>query len=96
MSDPPDSIPGPSNAEVRLATEKIHPGPRERVAPQEGIRMMEERIADLKQKIAGWKKILEQSPSDETARECHAADMSDLRDAEIRLREYRLQSTSQN
>jgi hypothetical protein len=96
MSDPSDSTPGPSNAEVRLATERILPGPREKVALQEGIRLMEERTADLKQKIAGWNRILEQTPNDETARQCLATDTADLRDAEARLREYRLQFESHN
>lgn len=96
MSDPSSSIPGPSDAEVRLATEKILSGPREMVAPQEGMRLMQERIADLKEKIAGWNRILEQNPTHETARQCLAADTADLRDAAARLEEYRLQSQSQN
>ena len=96
MSDPSNSIPGPSDAEVRLATEKTLPGPRQMVAPQEGVRLMQERIADLKEKIAGWKRILDQNPPDETARRCLAADTADLRDAEAQLRQYRLQFESQN
>jgi len=95
MQSPSAPIPDPSDAEVRQATEKIFPGP-EKVAPQEGIRLMEERIADLIQKIPGWNRILEQNPTDETARQCLIADTADLRDAEARLREYRLQFESQN
>ena len=96
MSDPFSSIPGPFDAEVRLATEKILSGPREMVAPQEGVRLMQERIADLKEKIAGWNRILEQNPTDETTRQCLAADTAGLRDANARLRKYRLQFESQN
>lgn len=96
LSDPSNSIPGPSDVEVRLATEKSLPGPRQMVAPQEGVRLIQEPIADLKEKIAGWNRVLEQNPIDESARQCLAADSADLRDAEARLREYRLQFESQN
>jgi len=96
MQTPPAPVPDPTDSEVRLATEKIFPKSQQRVLPIEGIRLMQERIADLEQKITGWNQILEQSPSDETARKCLAADMADLRDATARLREYQLQSESQN
>lgn len=65
------------------------------MSPVEGIRLMQERIAELQQKITGWSRILEQT-SDEAARQCLAADKADLRDAAARLQEYRLQSHSQN
>ena len=96
MSDLLDSIPNLSDSEVRLATEETLPGPPETVAPQEGVRLMQERIADFKEKIAGWNRILEQNPTDETVHQCLAADTADLRDAEARLREYQMQFESQN
>jgi len=89
-------VPDPSNSEVRLATEWIFPMPQQKVLPVEGVRLMQERIADLEQKIAIWNRILEQNPSDEAAHRCLAADTTDLRDATARLREYQLQSVSQN
>jgi hypothetical protein len=89
-------VPDPSDSEVRLATEKIFPIPQQKVLSVEGIRLMQERIADLEQKIASWNRILEQNPSDEAARQCLAVDATDLRDAAARLREYQLQSISQN
>ncbi len=96
MQNPSAPVPDPSDSEVRLATEKIFPIPQQKVLSAEGIRLMQERIADLEQKIASWNKILEQNSSDEAARQCLAADTADLRDAASRLREYRLQSESQN
>jgi len=88
--------PDPSDSEVRLATEKIIPMKQQKVSSDDGIRLMQERIADLEKKIASWNRILEQNPSDETARKCLAADMADTRDAAARLREFQVQSESQN
>ena len=96
MQNPSAPVPDPSDYEVRLATEKIIPMPQQKVLPVEGVRLMQERIADLEQKIASWNRILEQHPSDESARKCLAADTADLRDATTRLREYQLESVSQN
>ncbi len=96
MQTPSAPVPDPSDSEVRLATEKILSMPQQKVLSVEGIRLMREGIADLEQKIASWNRILEQSPFDETARQCLAADTADLRDAAARLREYQLQSESQN
>ena len=95
MQNPSAPVPDPSDSEVRLATEKIFPMLQQKVSV-EGIRRMQERIADLEQKIASWNRILEQHPSDESARKCLAADTADLRDATTRLREYQLESVSQN
>ncbi len=96
MQNPSAPVPDPSDSEVRVATEKFFPMPQQEVSSVEGIRLMQERIADLVQKIASWNKILEQNPSDEAARQCLAADTADLRDATARLREYQLQSVSKN
>ena len=96
MQNPSAPVPDPSDSEVRQATELIFPIPQQKVLSAEGTRLMQERIADLEQKIAGRNRILEQSPSDEAARQCLAADTADLRDATARLREYQLQSVSQN
>ncbi len=62
----------------------------------EGTRILQERSAELEQKIANWNRILEQNPSDEAARQCLTADTAELRDAAAHLREYQLQSISQN
>ena len=95
MQNPSAPVPDPSDSEVRLATEKIFPMLQQKVSV-EGIRRMQERIADLEQKIANWNRILEQNPSDEAARQCLTADTAELRDAAAHLREYQLQSISQN
>jgi hypothetical protein len=96
MQNPSAPVPDPTDSEVRLATEKIFPMPQQKVLSVEGIRLMQERIADLEQKIANWNKILEENPSDEAARQCLSNDTADLRDAAARLREYQLQSVSRN
>jgi len=96
MQTPLAPVPDPSDSEVRLATEQIFWKSQQRVLSIEGICLMQERIADLEQKFASWNRILRQSPSDETARKCLATDTADLRDATARLREYQLQSESEN
>jgi len=96
MKNPSAPVPDPFDSEVRLATEKIFPTPQQKLLSVEGIRLMQERIADLEQKMASWNTILEQNPSDESARQCLAADMADVRDAAARLREFQVQSESQN
>ena len=96
MANEPETIPDPSEAEVRLATEKALPGPLEKLSPEDGVRLMQDRIADLTQKIAGWNRILEKALNDGTAQKCLATDQADLREAEARLKQYQLQLLSKN
>ncbi len=91
-----EPIPDPSDAEVRLATEKALLGPLERLSPEDGVRLMQERITKLTQNIVGWNRILEKDPINDTARKCLATDQADLREAEARLKQYQLQLRSKN
>ena len=96
MPKKPTPTPDPSAAEVRLAIEKIFAGLPERLSPEKGIRLMQDRIAELKQNIAGWNCILDTDPANEAAQKCLAADQTDLQVAEARLQECQLQAESRN
>ena len=47
---------------VGQAVEKVLPGPPQKLSPEDGLRLMQDRIAELKQQIAGWNRIFGNGP----------------------------------
>ena len=96
MTDKQTPTPDPSDAEVRLAVQDALPRPPEKLSPEDGTRLMQDLIAELQQKIAGWSRILDTDPANDTAPKCLASDQANLRAAKARLQEYQLQYGSRN